>query len=116
MPFRDRAFDAVYARLSLHYFPDAVTRQMFGEIRRVLRPDGMLAFMCKSTADPLYGEGNQIEPDMFLRDGKVRHFFSEAYARECLRAGYQIDALWSGPETVYDGPSNVVRVRATRLA
>jgi SAM-dependent methyltransferase len=116
LPFRDRAFDAVYARLSLHYFPDAVTRQMFSEIRRVLRPGGALAFMCKSTADPLYGEGDLIETDMFLRDGKVRHFFSEAYARGCLRAGYQIDSLWSGPETVYDGPSHVIRVRATRLA
>ena len=87
-PFGDHAFDAVYARLSLHYFPDRVTRAVFREIHRVLTPGGLLCFLCKSEQDPLYGEGTQLEPDMFERDGHVRHFFSEAYCASCLSAGF----------------------------
>lgn len=114
LPFRDGAFDAVYARLSLHYYSDGVTRRLFGEIRRVLRAGGLLAFMCKSTADPLYGQGTEIEPDMFLREGKVRHFFDEAYARACLRGGFHIERIRSGPETVYGSESDVVTVWAAK--
>jgi SAM-dependent methyltransferase len=87
-PFRDHAFDAVYARLSLHYFPDRVIRAVFGEIHRVLTPGGLLCLLCKSEQDPLYGEGTQLKPDMFERNGHVRHFFSEAYCASCLSPGF----------------------------
>lgn len=89
-PFADRTYDAVYARLSLHYFPDRVTRAVFGEIRRVLKPGGLLCFLCKSEQDPLYGEGTQIEPDMFEREDHIRHFFSETYCTSCLSAAFEI--------------------------
>lgn len=112
LPFAAGTFDAVYARLSLHYFPDAVTRRLFDEMRRVLRPGGLLAFMCKSPADPLYGQGEAIEPDMFLLDGKVRHFFDEAYARELLRDRFRIESLWSGPEETYRQAAAVIKVVA----
>jgi SAM-dependent methyltransferase len=36
LTFFDADFDAVYARLSLHYFPDGITRDIFREIHRVL--------------------------------------------------------------------------------
>ena len=114
LPFRDESFDAVYASLSLHYFLDAVTRHVFREIHRVLTIEGTLVFMCKSTDDPLYGAGEEVERDMFLTDGKVRHFFSDAYARDCLRAGYRLEQLWSGPEQLYGSSSAVVKVRATK--
>jgi SAM-dependent methyltransferase len=114
LPFRDAAFDAVYARLTLHYFPDAVTRAVFREIGRVLRPGGTLAFLCKSTSDPLYGQGEKVESDMYRLRGKVRHFFSEAYAQDCLGVRFRVEYLWSGAEAVYDGISHVVKVRATR--
>jgi ubiquinone/menaquinone biosynthesis C-methylase UbiE len=114
LPVQDHCCDAVYARLSLHYFTDAVTRGVFAEIRRVLRPGGLLAFICKSTSDPLYGQGEAVEPDMFLRHGKVRHFFSEAYARELLTPGFHITELSSGPEQVYGGMSDIVTAIARR--
>src|SRR5206468_8280938 len=83
----DASLDAVYARLSLHYFLDATTRAIFAELARLLRPSGLIAFMCKSTADPLYGKGMLVEPDVF-ESHHLRHFFSEAYARELLAPAF----------------------------
>ncbi len=114
LPFTDAAFDAVYGRLSLHYFDDATTRAVFAEIARVLRPGGVFAFMCKSTADLLHGRGELVEPDMFALAGKVRHFFSEAYTRACLDRRFQVDWLTHGFEPLPGEPSHVVRVLARR--
>lgn len=104
-PFATGAFDVVYAHLTLHYFTDAVTREIFREIRRVLRPGGILMFACKSDHDPLYGRGVAIEPDMFALDGKVRHFFPEAYAKACLADGFALDRLESRTGHLYGTPS-----------
>lgn len=93
LPFRDGAFGAVYASLSLHYFPDRVTRGVFRELRRVLRRGGLLCFACKSIGDPLYGQGRWLEPDMFERLGHLRHFFSPDYARACLTPGFDLVEL-----------------------
>jgi SAM-dependent methyltransferase len=90
LPFDDHAFDVVYTRLSLHYFTDRVTRAVFREIHRVLTPDGLLCFLCKSEQDPLYGKGRQLEPDMFELGGHVRHFFSEIYCTACLAPAFDI--------------------------
>src|SRR2546422_160092 len=98
-PFHANTFDVVYARLSLHYFTGAQTQQIFREIHRILKPGGLLCFICKSTKDPLYGQGKKIEEDMFELKGHVRHFFSEAYARKCLERGYKIKKMESGKET-----------------
>lgn len=104
-PFADGAFDAVYAHLTLLYFTAAVTTSVFREIHRVLRPGGLLMFACKADRDPLYGRGVRIEPDMFELDGKVRHFFSEAYARACLAEGFALDRLESRTGRLYGAPS-----------
>lgn len=86
------SFDLVYARLSLHYFPDLQTREVLREVRRLLAPGGLLAFVCKSTADPLYGQGAEVEPDMFEAD-HLRHFFSRDYAVDLLEGDYEIVTL-----------------------
>ena len=112
LPFADGSFDVVYAHLSLHYFGDAVTRRVFGEIHRVLRPAGLLAFVCKSVGDPLYGHGTMIEPDMFEHEGHVRHFFSEAYARSCLADGFEVVRLECVDGQHHGRPSAFVKVIA----
>lgn len=112
LPFRDGAFDAVYARLSLHYFPDHVTRRVFRELRRVLRPHGFLGFVCKSTADPLYGRGRQLEPDFFELDGHLRHFFSPVYAASCLALAFDLIELRERDGDLYGKPSAFIEVIA----
>lgn len=113
--FLDGQFDAIYARLSLHYFTDEVTQKIFVELARVLKPGGKLCFMCKSTEDRLYGQGTEIEQDMYDMDGHVRHFFSESYARKLLMGLFSIDSLQTGQEEMYGKVSGFVKVFATKL-
>jgi len=94
--------DAVFARLSIHYFDDETTARIFGEVHWVLRPAGRFYFACKSTEDPLYGKGVEIAPDMFDLDGHVRHFFSPEYALELLEEARFINVkVESGTDEVY---------------
>ncbi|MEU7746742.1 class I SAM-dependent methyltransferase [Nonomuraea sp. NPDC049158] len=115
LAFPDSAFDAVYARLSLHYFSDTVTRDIFREIHRVLRPDGRILFTCRSTDDPLYGEGDELGPDLFRSEGQVRHFFSEEYTRRVLaEESFTIDSLMLRDELIYNHRASVVQGFAHR--
>jgi ubiquinone/menaquinone biosynthesis C-methylase UbiE len=82
--FKQEEFELIYAHLTLHYFDDKTTRKIFSEICRLLKHSGMLFARVKSTDDPLYGKGNQIEKDMF-ECGHTRHFFSEDYMKEMLK-------------------------------
>lgn len=107
-PFADELFDAVYAHLSLHYYNDETTRKIFTEIHRVLKPEGMLYFNCKSTHDPSYGQGEQIEPDMFVKNHHIRHFFSPEYTRQVLANDFDIVKLEETEETYADFPSNFI--------
>ncbi|HLZ56934.1 MAG TPA: class I SAM-dependent methyltransferase, partial [Ktedonosporobacter sp.] len=103
LPYASGSLDGVYARLTLHYFTDKVTKAIFGEIWRVLKTGGLLAFMCKTTRDHHYGQGQEVEQDMFVfQDGHVRHFFSEEYARACLGSDFSIERLVSW-EVLKDG-------------
>ncbi len=40
LPYSDSSFDIVYAHLSLHYFDQKTTEQIFSEIERILKPGG----------------------------------------------------------------------------
>ena len=110
----DASFGVIYARLSLHYFDDADTRLVFEHIARVLRPGGLLAFMCKSTDDPLYGKGVELEPDVF-ESAHRRHFFSEAYARRLLEHGWQEPQITARSGDLYGSPSAWIEVLVRRL-
>jgi SAM-dependent methyltransferase len=84
IPFEGERFDGVYSHLALHYFHDDVTRKIFREIERVLRPGGLLVFSVKSTDDPYYGDGERLGEHIFSRKGHVRHFFDEGYVKDLL--------------------------------
>lgn len=111
--YPDGSFDVIYARLSLHYFTDKDTRAIFTELGRVLKPGGLVCFMCKSVDDGLYGQGIEIEPDMFELHGHVRHFFSQAYARELLTdSEFEIVSMASGEDVLYTRESAFITVIA----
>ena len=82
--FPDNSFDVIYAHLSLHYFDDEITTQIFEKLSRILKKDGLIFIKCKSVEDALYGKGEEIEKDMYKK-GHIRHFFSEEYMKEKLR-------------------------------
>jgi SAM-dependent methyltransferase len=91
LPFPDASFDAVMSNVALHMFPDAVTRSVFAEVGRVVRPDGLFLFHVNALEDrpprDRWQPGAQeLEPDYVLEpSGQTMPFFSEAYLRELLR-------------------------------
>jgi SAM-dependent methyltransferase len=90
LPFPESSFDAVISNVALHMFPDGVTRRVFAEIGRVVRPGGLFLFHVNAIEDrPLRARARQvvreIEPDYVLEEtGQTMHFFSDDYLRELL--------------------------------
>jgi SAM-dependent methyltransferase len=89
LPFADGGFDAVMSNVALHMFPDAVTRAVFAEVRRLVRPGGLFLFQVNALEDrPLrarWQPARELEPDYVAEEpGPMVHFFSEAYLRELL--------------------------------
>jgi len=93
LPFPDAGFDAVMSNVALHMFPDSVTRAVFAEVARLVRPGGLFAFHVNSLEDrPLrarWRPAREVEPDYVAEEsGQTVHFFSAAYLGELL-AGWQ---------------------------
>lgn len=83
LPFDSNTFDVVYCHLSLHYFNDLKTGEIFSEIYRVLKPGGIFAVLVNSVDDPEYGQGKELGPDFFeLSPGDIKHYFSLSYMAE----------------------------------
>lgn len=114
-PKHDAEFNVVYARLSLHYFFDSVTKKIFKEISRVLKPNGILCFMCRSTNDPLCGQGQRIEKDMFIDKEHIRHFFDKDYTKECSYENFKIEKIKSVHGDLYGKESGYLKVVARKL-
>jgi SAM-dependent methyltransferase len=93
LPFTDGGFDAVMSNVAMHMFPDGVTRALFAEVRRLVRPGGLFLFHVNALEDrPLRARwlpARELEADYVAEEsGQTMHFFSEAYLRELL-AGWR---------------------------
>jgi ubiquinone/menaquinone biosynthesis C-methylase UbiE len=83
LKFDDKKFDVIYAHLTLHYFDDKTTTQIFDKLYRILKPNGTIFIKCKSTDDALFGQGKKVGENMFKK-GHTRHFFDKQYMKEKL--------------------------------
>jgi SAM-dependent methyltransferase len=98
LPFPDRSFDAVMSNVAMHMFPDRVTRTVFAQVGRLVRPGGLFVFHVNSLADrPLRASrlpAREVEPDYVAEEsGQTMHFFSEAYLRELLAEWQQVELV-----------------------
>lgn len=110
-PYIDATFDVVYAHLSLHYFNEEVTGQIFKEIKRVLKEGGILAVFVNSVNDPEFNSGKRIEQEFFEIEGITKRFFS-IYSMEHFARDFQIILLDDNGKTYKDeakGVHNLVR-------
>lgn len=82
--FKENSFDIVYAHLSLHYFDDKTTQRIFNKIYEILRKNGLFFIKCKSIKDPLFGQGEKIEENVYKKE-HIRHFFTKEYMAEKLK-------------------------------
>jgi SAM-dependent methyltransferase len=89
--YPDGAFDAVMSNVALHRFADAVTRAIFAEIGRVVRPGGLFLFHVNAREDRPLRERRflvvrQVEDDFVVEQGgQPMRFFSADYLRDLLR-------------------------------
>jgi len=82
-PFMDNSFEIVYSHLAIQYFDLPITQQLFTEIYRVLKPQGIIALLVNSVNDPEYHQGQKL--DDYLRQydyGLVKRFFDLESTRQ----------------------------------
>ena len=116
LPYESESFDVVYSHLSLHYFDFETTIRLFGEIQRVLKRGGVLAFLNNSVNDPEFGNGDKIEDDYFQIGNSSKRYFSESTARKFAEY-FDINLLDELGETYKDNAKdvhNLVRFVGTR--
>ena len=82
--FKDNTFDVIYAHSSLHYFDDQTTQTIFDQLSRMLKKGGLIFVKCKSTDDPLFGQGERVGENMYQKE-HFRHFFTKEYMAEKLK-------------------------------
>jgi SAM-dependent methyltransferase len=103
LPFRTAVFDGVLAGLSLHYFPRDETRSIIAGIRRILKPGKPLVFRVNAAGDTLsgYREGEEVEPGVFLREGRYKRFFTEQDCINLFDEDWRLAVLQQGVEHRY---------------
>lgn len=100
--FGDGSFDAVYAHLSLHYFDNETTTDVFEQIARVLTPSGVFAFACKMIGDKYDRQGEMIAENIYVYEGHVRHFFSKEYSESLLADHFEVVNTWQHQKKLYN--------------
>jgi len=98
IPFADASFDAVVSVYTLPHNTLVGLRKTFSELKRVLKPKGMLIATLVSTKDTRYGAGKMVEPNTFLilddpDESDVSHHFSDEKETRELLAGFKIKKL-----------------------
>jgi SAM-dependent methyltransferase len=112
LPFEDNFTDIVICDLSLHYFTKDKTLEILEEIKRVLKPNGILLFRVNSVRDVNHGAGEGTEIELHLyetEDGRHKRFFDkddfkvfflnweELYLNEETMGRYDLEkVLWKG--------------------
>ena len=83
LPFRDQAFDAVFAFHVVGHVPHAEREMMAAEATRVLKFGGKLFFRDFGAEDMRAGVGEEVEPGTFMRgQGVTTHYFTEYEAED----------------------------------
>ena len=105
-PYQDATFDIIYAHLSLHYFSEEITKQIFSEARRILKRGGIFAVFVNSTNDPEFNTGKKLEEELFEIDDKTKRFFS-TYSMDYFAKDFQVILLDNKGRTYKDEAKGV---------
>ena len=113
LKFKSNSFDVIYTHLSLHYFSDEITTKIFNKLHLILKKKGIIFIKCKSTEDSLFGKGEKIAPNIFLRKNHVRHFFDKEYMRSKL-SKFNILKIRKTSSIYHSYKSSFIEVIATK--
>lgn len=117
LPFASESAQVAVADLSLHYFTWADTLRIVSEIRRVLKPSGMLLSRFNSTRDVEYGAGlgKLIEPNYYVWNGKKKRFFESAHLEQLFQQDWAVTLLEEQMLHRYGKPKVVWVLAAQKL-
>lgn len=90
LPFEDKTFDACYCHM-LYCMALCTTEleELFQEVRRVLKPDGVNIYTVRQTGDPHFRKGIHLGEDIYENEGFIVHFFSREKVQH-LAKGYRL--------------------------
>ena len=102
--------DVVHAHSFLHYTKPIMTGVLFSEIYGLLRTGGHFVFGVKGKGDHLFGNGEEIDKDVWVfEDGQRRKFYDEESISEVLNnAGFEVEVLNTEKEFFDDTVSEFV--------
>jgi len=90
LPTEDASFDACYSHM---LFNMALTTSelevLMAEVKRVVRPGGLVVYTVRNTSDSHFGAGIDHGDGMFEMDGFIVHFFDRALI-ERLAGGFDV--------------------------
>jgi SAM-dependent methyltransferase len=112
LPFADDSADASYSHMLLCMA--LTTRELdrlVVELRRVVRPDGLVVYTVRTTDDAQYGAGIAHGDDLYEQDGFIVHFFDRALI-DRLAAGFTLVDVTEFSEG--DLPRRLARVTMRR--
>jgi SAM-dependent methyltransferase len=114
LPFENEVFDACFSHmLCCMAITTSELQFLSGEIRRVLKPQGLNIYTVRHTGDPLYGTGKHHGEDLYeIAGGFIVHFFSKEKVKY-LSKGYQIVSIVEFKEGV--PPKKLFRVTLRKI-
>lgn len=91
LPYPDGSFDRVFSSLMLHHLDSTAKDALFAEVRRVLRPDGLLVLADAVVDDQGQGHGHGMGRKRSSRMREQLHDnVGDAVARRITAAGFTV--------------------------
>ena len=84
LSFKENQFDVVLSLHVLTFVTEDTRALVLQEVKRVLRPRGLLVAVERSPKDPDYRKGVEVERETYSFRGFTHHFFSELELKELL--------------------------------
>ena len=82
LPFENESYSIIVADLSLHYFTTEKTIEIMKEIGRVLKAGGVLVTRVNSVNEATYGQGEEVEENLYFANGYYRRYFDIETAKK----------------------------------
>jgi SAM-dependent methyltransferase len=112
LPVEDAGVDASYSHMLLCMaLTTPELEALVAELRRVVRPGGLVVYTARTTDDAHYGAGIAHGDDMYEHGGFVVHFFDRALV-DRLSAGFELVDITEFTEG--ELPRRLVRVTMRR--